>query len=118
MVELLKRGADLKARNEGGCDSLRLASREGHVAVATILLGRGCPNTRNKNAGVSEHGGVRARLPVDDHRLIHVSSRAHQIESNQIKPSQVNQGSLGAESHLSKQQGRCTTRHTSIETYV
>ena len=48
MVELLKRGADLKARNEGGSDSLWLASRYGHVAIAAILLGRGCgPNTRN-----------------------------------------------------------------------
>ena len=49
VVELLKRGADLKARDVYGCDSLYMASREGHVAVATILLGRGCdPNTRSE----------------------------------------------------------------------
>ena len=48
MVELLKRGADLKARNVLGEDALFLASAYGHVAVATILLGRGCdPNTRS-----------------------------------------------------------------------
>ena len=46
VVELLKRGADLKARNVHGVDALMLASWKGHVAVATILLGRGCdPNT-------------------------------------------------------------------------
>ena len=50
VVELLKRGADLKARNEYGMDALWLASYRGHVAVATILLGRGCdPNTRRNN---------------------------------------------------------------------
>ena len=48
VVELLKRGADWKARDVNGSDSLFLASMEGHAAVATILLGRGCdPNTRN-----------------------------------------------------------------------
>ena len=48
VVELLKRGADLKARDEDGRDSLWCASCEGHVAIATILLGRGCePNTRS-----------------------------------------------------------------------
>ena len=49
VVELLKRGADWKARDVNGSDSLFLASSmEGHAAVATILLGRGCdPNTRN-----------------------------------------------------------------------
>ena len=48
VVELLKRGADLKARTEGGSDALWLASRYDHVAIAAILLGRGCdPNTRN-----------------------------------------------------------------------
>ena len=48
VVELLKRGADWKARDEYGMDALLLASCEGHVAVATILLGRGCdPNTRS-----------------------------------------------------------------------
>ena len=50
VVELLKRGADLKARTEYGSDALFLASCEGHVAVAAILLGRGCdPNTRSNN---------------------------------------------------------------------
>ena len=48
VVELLKRGADLKARDEYGRDSLFVASMRGHVAVATILLVRGCdPNTRS-----------------------------------------------------------------------
>ena len=47
MVELLKRGADLEARDENGNDALMLSSCYGHVAVATILLGRGCdPNIR------------------------------------------------------------------------
>ena len=50
MVELLKRGTDLKARDELGRDSLWLASRNRHVAIATIILGRGCdPNTRNNH---------------------------------------------------------------------
>ena len=48
MVELLKRGADLKACDVYGRDALFLSSRQGHVAVATILLGRGCdPDTRS-----------------------------------------------------------------------
>jgi len=48
VVELLKRGADWKARDEYGQDALYLASANGHVAVATVLLGRGCdPNTRS-----------------------------------------------------------------------
>ena len=48
VVELLKRGADWRARDEYGEDSLWLASWKGHVAVATVLLGRGCdPNTRS-----------------------------------------------------------------------
>jgi Ankyrin repeats (3 copies) len=48
VVELLKRGADWKARDEYGCDALFLASCYGHVVVATVLLGRGCdPNTRS-----------------------------------------------------------------------
>ena len=41
VVELLKRGADWKARDVYGQDSLFSASAQGHVAVATILLGRG-----------------------------------------------------------------------------
>ena len=50
VVELLKRGADRKARDEYGQDSLFLASFAGHIAVATVLLGRGCdPNTRSNH---------------------------------------------------------------------
>ena len=48
MVELLERGADMEARDEDG-NALWLASRFGHIAVATILQGRGCePKTRSK----------------------------------------------------------------------
>ena len=36
VVELLKRGADWKARGAGGSDALWIASARGHVAVATI----------------------------------------------------------------------------------
>ena len=40
VVELLKRGADLKTRSEGGCDALWLASALGHVVVATLPAGQ------------------------------------------------------------------------------
>ena len=65
VVELLKRGADLKARNEIGSDSLWLSSWKGHVAVATILLGRGCdPNTRNDHMTALGVAAANDRLPV------------------------------------------------------
>ena len=47
VAELLKRGADLTRRNSLMNDALFNASHRGHVAVATILLRRGCdPNTK------------------------------------------------------------------------
>ena len=65
VVELLKRGADLKARDENGSDALILASCYGHVAVATILLGRGCdPNTRNNFWTALGVAAAYDRLPV------------------------------------------------------
>ena len=45
VVELLKRGADWKARNESGEDSLYLASCYGHVDIATVLMYCGCDPT-------------------------------------------------------------------------
>ena len=65
VVELLKRGADLKARDEYGQDSLWLASWKGHVAVATILLGRGCdPDTRSNYMTALGIAAANDRLPV------------------------------------------------------
>ena len=46
---LLERGANMHARGSGGCDALMHASRDGHIAVCTVLLGRGAdPDSRNK----------------------------------------------------------------------
>ena len=65
VVELLKRGADLKARSEAGSDALWLASRYGHVAIAAILLGRGCgPNTRNDGWTALGIAAANDHLPV------------------------------------------------------
>ena len=65
VVELLKRGADLKARNEYGCDALFLASWQGHVAIATILLVRGCdPNIRSNYMTALGVAAACGHLPV------------------------------------------------------
>ena len=65
VVELLKRGADWNARDAGGQDSLFLASWKGHVAVATILLGRGCnPNTRSRYFTALGVAAIHDHLPV------------------------------------------------------
>ena len=65
VVELLKRGADWKARNDSREDALWLASFAGHIAVATILLGRGCdPNTRSDDWTALGAAAVRDHLPV------------------------------------------------------
>ena len=46
--ELVKRGAEVNARREGGWDALMLASAYGHTAVVAVLLNHGAdPNTRN-----------------------------------------------------------------------
>ena len=65
VVELLKRGADLKARSVRGNDALFVASACGHVAVAAILLGRGCdPNTRSDHWTALGVAAINDQLPV------------------------------------------------------
>ena len=65
VVELLKRGADLQARNFHNMDALWLASALGHVAIATILLGRGCdPNTRSNSMTALGIAALNDNLPV------------------------------------------------------
>jgi len=50
--ELLKLGADMNARGEGGWDALMCAARFGHIATISLLLGRGAdPNTRCNTEG-------------------------------------------------------------------
>ena len=50
VLELVKRGAEVNARHEGGWDALMLASSRGHTAVVAVLLNHGAdPNTRNEN---------------------------------------------------------------------
>ena len=50
VLELVKRGAEVNARGEGGFDALMFASRFGRTAVVAVLLNHGAdPNTRNQH---------------------------------------------------------------------
>ena len=50
VLELVKRGAEVNARNESGIDALMHASGNGHTAVVAVLLNHGAdPNTRNQD---------------------------------------------------------------------
>ena len=48
VLELVKRGSEVNARNKYGFDALMYASEYGHTAVVAVLLNHGAdPNTRN-----------------------------------------------------------------------
>ncbi len=48
---LLDRGANVHARDDGDWDALMYASRDGHIAVCTVLLDRGAdPDSNNQNS--------------------------------------------------------------------
>jgi len=49
VLELVKRGAEVNARDEDSRDALMYASEYGHTAVVAVLLNHGAdPNTRNQ----------------------------------------------------------------------
>jgi hypothetical protein len=65
VLELVKRGAEVNARNEIGCDALMNASRSGHTAVVAVLLNHGAdPNTRNYNWTALGLAAANDHLPI------------------------------------------------------
>ena len=65
VMELLLRGADWYARDDSDCDALWIASWQGHVAVATILLRLFFdPSTRNDYITALGVAAANDRLPV------------------------------------------------------
>ena len=65
VLELVKRGAEVNARNEDGWDALMIASWKGHTAVVAVLLNHGAdPNTRNQHWTALGLAAAHDNLPV------------------------------------------------------
>ena len=65
VLELVKRGAEVNARNENGYDALMYASILGHTAVVAMLLNHGAdPNTRNENCTALGLAASNDYLPI------------------------------------------------------
>ena len=65
VLELVKRGAEVNARNEYGYDALMIASGRGHTAVVAVLLNHGAdPNTRNQHFTALGLAAAFDHLPV------------------------------------------------------
>ena len=55
---LLERGANVHARSNGGNDALMWASANGHIAVCTVLLGRGADPDSKQRSGGQEYSAL------------------------------------------------------------
>ena len=65
VLELVKRGAEVNARDEGGLDALMRASSNGHTAVVAVLLNHGAdPNTRNQYCTALGLSAAKDHLPI------------------------------------------------------